>query len=482
MKFQKELTAKFAAAALAVGLAQATPVFAQESPAPETQPDTQLSIQMNPLVPVELLGGLGGMAALLMLMGLKQRTRSSVLRAGASAAFVAALANPTILHDELASLPTQIALVIDKSASQSVNGRDTATAQMQAALAKQLSRMEGVKVRTIEINGRENNQATDGTNLFHTMQKNLADISPGQLGAVIVLTDGQTHDTVETLTAVSPETPVHVFISGREDEHDRRIVLESAPAYGIVKENVTVRFHVIDDGEPAEQTNSILVTLTTDGENMTSKYVTPGESVEMSARISHGGANILEIKTDPVSGELTDINNRIITSVQGVREDLNILMISGEPGNGTRMWRNLLTADPSVNLVHFTVLRPPAKDDDTPLKELALISMPARELFEEKLDEFDLVIFDRYTYRGILPPHYLQKIAGYIEKGGAMLVTAGPEMANMQGLNITALAQSLPINSIQGLIEKPFQPKVNDLGQRHLRNRAPITMRCRTAM
>ena len=128
-------------------------------------------------------------------------------------------------------------------------------------------------------------------------------------------------------------------------------------------------------------------------------------------------------------GEITDINNRAVALVDGIRENLRVLLVSGEPHAGERTWRNLLKSDASVDLVHFTILRPPEKQDGTPINELSLIAFPTRELFVEKINEFDLIIFDRYQHRDVLPILYYDYIAEYVEKGGALLIAAGPEYA-----------------------------------------------------
>ena len=80
----------------------------------------------------------------------------------------------------------------------------------------------------------------------------------------------------------------------------------------------------------------------------------------------HSGQNILEIELEPVPGELTPANNRVVIAAEGVRENLRVLLVSGEPHAGERTWRNLLKSDAAVDLVHFTILRPPEKQDGTP--------------------------------------------------------------------------------------------------------------------
>ena len=131
-------------------------------------------------------------------------------------------------------------------------------------------------------------------------------------------------------------------------------------------------------------------------------------------------------------------------TVEGVRENLRVLLVSGEPHAGERTWRNMLKSDASVDLVHFTILRPPEKQDGTPINQLSLIAFPTRELFQEKLDQFDLIIFDRYQRRGVLPLLYLENVARYVEKGGAVLVSAGDDYASPLSLYRTPLGQILP--------------------------------------
>ena len=125
------------------------------------------------------------------------------------------------------------------------------------------------------------------------------------------------------------------------------------------------------------------------------------------------------------SDELTTINNRAVVSIDGVRDKLRVLLVSGEPHAGERTWRNLLKSDAAVDLVHFTILRPPEKQDGTPINELSLIAFPTRELFQQKINEFHLIIFDRYARQGVLPIIYFDNIARYVRDGGAVLVAAG---------------------------------------------------------
>jgi hypothetical protein len=158
-----------------------------------------------------------------------------------------------------------------------------------------------------------------------------------------------------------------------------------------------------------------------------------------------------------------------VVEINGVRDRLRVLLISGEPHTGERTWRRLLKADPSVDLVHFTILRPPEKDDLTPLTELALIAFPVRELFLDKINEFDLIILDRFQNRGLLPMPYIANIAERVRDGGALLLSVGPEFSGASSLAATPIGQVLPgiPASMSAVVDGEFRPRVTDLGQRH---------------
>jgi len=153
---------------------------------------------------------------------------------------------------------------------------------------------------------------------------------------------------------------------------------------------------------------------------------------------------------------------------EGVRENLRVLLVSGKPHAGERTWRNLLKSDAAVDLVHFTILRPPQKQDGTPINELSLIAFPTRELFSQKIKEFDLIVFDRYEHRGILQLLYYDNIARYVERhGGALLVGAGEAYAGQQSIVRTPLFPVLPAMPTGNIIEQPFRPRLTKDGVRH---------------
>jgi hypothetical protein len=401
------------------------------------------SLAFEPLLPAWLVIALGVAAALFLLPGLLRRARGAIIRAAAALVLFLALLNPVALREDREPLPTVVALVVDKSPSQGLDGRDKTTAAVEAALQARLKEFRGLEVRTVEAGG-PGSGAVDGTLLFGPLGTSLADVPPERIGAVVMLTDGEVHDVPTGSSGLAPGTPLHVLLSGHDGERDRRIVIDSAPRFGIVGEPQTIKFRVLDDGVAEAPSSQVRVTVTRDGEPLSTELVSPGEAGELTVDITHGGPNIVEFEAQPLAGELTPINNRAVAAIEGIRENLRVLLVSGEPHAGERTWRNLLKSDAAVDLVHFTILRPPEKQDGTPINELSLIAFPTRELFSEKIDQFDLIIFDRYQHRGVLPILYFDNIARYVRDGGALLVAAGPDYANEGSLYDTPLSPVLP--------------------------------------
>src|SRR5438270_703685 len=193
----------------------------------------------------------------------------------------------------------------------------------------------------------------------------------------------------------------------------------------------------------------------------------PDERIEVPVRIEHGGPNVVEIEVEALPDELTAINNKAVLTIEGVRDKLKVLLVSGEPHAGERTWRNLLKSDANVELVHFTILRPPEKQDGTPINELSLIAFPTSDLFGRKINEFDLIIFDRYSNQSILPSVYFENIVRYVREGGAILMAVGPDFSRAQGLYYSPLGKISPARPDGSLTERPFRADVTEDGRKH---------------
>ncbi|NNE22026.1 MAG: hypothetical protein HKN11_05395 [Rhizobiales bacterium] len=423
------------------------------------------SIEYAPLIPVNVLIILALIGLVLVGIGLFARARGALIRLAALGLIVLALTNPTVREEDREPLNDIAVVITDRSQSQQIDQRMERADAAEKHLREELAKLPNTEVRFATVTSGITS-SEDGTRAFEALKHALADVPPERYAGTIMITDGQIHDVPGQYADIGYDGPVHGVMTGRRNERDRRIVLETAPRFGIVGEQQVIKFRVEESGTGASRA-PVTVAIAIDGGDPRDISVTPGESTEVEIPIHHGGQNLTELSVDLMDGELSTQNNRAIVVTEGVRDRLRVLLISGEPHPGERTWRNLLKADASVDLVHFTILRPPEKQDGTPIRELSLIAFPTRELFVEKLAQFDLIIFDRYQRRGVLPLAYLANIAGYIENGGAVLVAAGPDYANSFSLYRTPLAAVLPAVPTGNIIQEPYRARITETGQRH---------------
>src|SRR6516165_12348121 len=377
-------------------------------------------IAFTPLVPSIVLwlaiGAIVVIAALLLLA----RARGAAVRVAALA--LLALANPSFTREDRDPLTSVAAVVVDKSPSQNFGNRTRETAQAQEALVDALKKIKGLEVRVVDA-GQADGE-TDGTHLFSALSSALSDVPVDRVAGAFLITDGRVHDIPANAAAVGFQAPVQALITGQKDERDRRTAITAAPRFGIVGQTQTITYRLDDQGVSGERAK---IVIRRDGEVISERTLQSGQTSSVDVDIKHEGPNIVEIEASPLENELTLVNNRAVVAIDGVRDKLRVLLVSGEPHSGERTWRNLLKSDASVDLVHFTILRPPEKQDGTPINELSLIAFPTRELFQQRIDDFQLIIFDRYARQGVLPIIYFDNNTRYVRDGGAVLVAAGPD-------------------------------------------------------
>jgi hypothetical protein len=421
------------------------------------------AMRFAPALPVVFLVLLALAAILICALSVLRGARGAWLRAASLAVLLAWLAGPVLVRETRQGLRDIALMAVDRSDSMQVGDRAKLADMATAALRQEATRLPGLELRQISVPEHGNN----GTQLWTAVSRALAEIPQDRLAGVIAITDGQVHD----LPATGPGAPVQALITARAEEWDRRVRVIEAPSYGIVGRTLNLRVEVEDMGHGAPPPGATAnLTLRRDGADPVVQTVPVGSPQTIPVDITRAGPSVLEFSTDPPPGEASALNDRAVVQINGVRDRLRVLLVSGEPNQDERTWRRLLKSDPSVDLVHFTILRPPERDDLTPLNELALIAFPTRELFQDKLSSFDLIILDRFTDRGILPHAYLRNIAQYVRHGGALLLTAGPEFASPESLDQTPLADVLPAHQSatgNGVIDGMFRPQVTALGARH---------------
>src|SRR3954451_19543652 len=419
-------------------------------------------IAFTPLVPTIVLWLALAAIVVIAIVLLLARARGAAVRVAALVLFLLALANPSFTREDRDPLTSVAAIVVDKSPSQNFGNRNREAATAQEALVDSLKKIKGLEVRVVDA-GQADGE-TDGTKLFGALASALSDVPVDRVAGAFLITDGRVHDIPANAAGLGFQAPVHALITGQKDERDRRIAVIAAPRFGIVGQPQTITYRLDDQGVSGERAK---VTVRRDGEVINERTLSSGQAASVDVDIKHSGPNVVEIEAEALADELTTANNRAVVAIDGVRDKLRVLLVSGEPHSGERTWRNLLKSDASVDLVHFTILRPPEKQDGTPINELSLIAFPTRELFQQKIKEFDLIIFDRYANQSVLPSTYFDNIVRYVREGGAVMVAAGPEFAGASSLARTRLSPIIPGTPDGRTVEEPYRARITTGGKRH---------------
>lgn len=420
------------------------------------------SITFAPLVPWGVIAVLAGAGVALIALAFLRRLPGAWLRAAAALVLLTALANPALQTEERDTLTDIVFVMTDASASQGLSDRTEQTDAAVQALVADVEGLGNTEVRRITV-GDDTEDA--GTLLMGALTEALTEEPQSRVAGALIVTDGVVHDA--PLAPAFP-APVQVLLTGRESDWDRRLVIEAAPAFAILGEEITLRLRIEDQGNPPPGTGEFAdLSIGFDDAEPETFSVAVGSSIDLPITVPKAGLNVVSFTTPEVEAELTPRNNAAVVQINGVRDRLRVLLVSGEPHAGERTWRNLLKADAAVDLVHFTILRPPEKQDGVPSEELSLIAFPTRELFIDKIKDFDLIIFDRYSRRGILPAAYMDNIVSYVEEGGAVLVSNGPEFAGADSIFYSSLGTILPGAPTAQVIEEGFRPMVSERGHRH---------------
>ncbi|MGR3637107.1 MAG: hypothetical protein ACU0BK_14450 [Shimia sp.] len=419
------------------------------------------NLLFDPIVPIWLLVALAALSGIAVSVALWRGLTGWAFRALAGLVILAALAGPVLQTENRAPLSDIVLMLVDQSASQRLDDRSERTEATAATMAARLGARDNTEVRRVDVGDGLNDA---GTEMMAALNEALAQEPRGRVAGVVALSDGVVHD-----MDLAPELPApfHLLHTGRDSDWDRRLSVKNAPAFAILGEPVTLTLRVEDSGAAPTGVDRAPLYISIDGEAPQEFMVPLGRDIELPVTLPHGGRNVIQFSVPFEDGELTDRNNAALVQINGVRDRLRVLLVSGEPHQGARTWRNLLKSDASVDLVHFTILRPPEKQDGVPVAELSLIAFPTRELFMEKIDDFDLIIFDRYQRRGILPSLYLENVADYVRKGGAVLVAAGPDYASADSIYRSPLSQVLPGSPTARVMDQRFVPTVSDVGGRH---------------
>ena len=420
-----------------------------------------LSLSLAPLLPWPLWAVLAGLGLAALAPALALRARGAALRAAFLAFLLLLLAGPVLESERREPLAPVAIVAVDRSPSQEIAPRP---AQVEAALAGLEERLAraGVELRLAETRPGDSE-----TRLMEAVAREAWRLEEGRLGAVFLVSDGQVHDMDE---AADWGAPVHFLQTGSREEADRSLKLLKAPRFGLLGRPVSaeVLLRAVPEGG-----GPVPLALKINGREAGRHEAVPGEPLVLSFDLPRRGRNLVEIEAPVLPGEMTAANNRLGLEINGFRDRLRVLLVSGQPHAGQRAWRDLLKSDPAVDLVHFNILREETDDVRASVSELSLIAFPVDQLFLDDIAGFDLVIFDRYFLRGHLREAHLTAVARFVAEGGALLAVAGDEFAGAESLAKSVLGEVLAAvpaagpGGEAGVARGPFRPARTELGRRH---------------
>ncbi|MEM9107963.1 MAG: hypothetical protein AAGC96_20160, partial [Pseudomonadota bacterium] len=282
-----------------------------------------MAIEFAPLVPGPFMAVMAALALLLAGLSLLQRVRGALFRVAALAALILALLNPVLTQAEREPLESVVAVVVDRSQSQSVQQRREATDAALSRLTEQLARFPRLDVRVVEV-GNDQFVESPSTRLFEALNSALEDVPTSRIAGAIMITDGQVHDVPESASELGFAAPVHGLITGAPDEVDRRVQLVNAPRFGIVGEQQEFTYRVVEDGLQSGQVAE--VTIRVNGEEYSRELAPIGQDMPLLIDIERAGDNVIELEVETVPGEISTTNNRAVAVLDGIRENLRVLL------------------------------------------------------------------------------------------------------------------------------------------------------------
>ena len=382
-----------------------------------------------------------------------------------------------------------ITILIDKTASQKITNRIKDVDEVYNKLLSKIGKLEGIDILKIsvddqsirtsfgsikEINSEQseeekiirNVEDLNSSKLISILKNHINKYPSKKISTIFMITDGQIHDLTVHSALEKIEIPIYYILAGDKKLNDIKLTLVSKPNFNYLDERTKIKFKVEDFLH-----NQDLVELTVQNSFMPEikKKIKVGIVNDIEFDLPKIGQNFFKLSVEKKENEISILNNSEIIKIDGIRKKLRVLLISGNPYMGTRVWRNFLKSDPSVELIHMTVLRPPEKNDNTPFNELSLIPFPIKELFENKLSKFELIIFDNFKGRNVLSPLYLQNLKRFVNNGGALLEIAGPAYNSKYSLFRTEIGSILPGVPSGKVIRKEFKPKLTEIGKKKLK-------------
>jgi len=282
--------------------------------------------------------------------------------------------------------------------------------------------------------------------------------------------DGAVRDFLRSL-----DTRVHTVWAARKGLRDVAVARVMADEFAFVRTVVRIEALVRTTGLGARR---VPVTLSTDGQPLREKYVdlpAGDHDVTVSFEVTppRVGRYVYEISVPVAPGEAVTTNNTRSFVVRVIRDKIRVLQVAGAPSWDVRALRQMLKSNPNVDLISFFILRTQDSISLVPNDEMSLIPFPTRELFEQQLPSFDVIVMQNFEYLPYGIGDYLENIRSYVEGGGGLAMLGGEQSFTSGGYYGTPVAAALPVELYGPFDAGPildtqkFQPQLTAAGQMH---------------
>jgi uncharacterized membrane protein len=423
-----------------------------------------------------------------------------VLRALAGICALFFLLEPGLRRLQVARMKSRIAVLVDRSASMGFpveskgQTRSAATADALDTLAPE---MDALRDRyAFELYGFDpelspvtpqsvRNQPPRGgrTDLLAALRAaatGQGGSTARKLSGILLFSDGA--DNSELAAGLSPRTrsaleelnvPISTFAVGRSGLKDLAIETVKVDEFAFVRNSITAEVEVHGRGFKGQTTQ---VVLRREGQTVASRSVKfekddDVQTLSFTFTPDQTGRFVYTVAVPVFPDEAVAENNTRSFALKVIRDRVRVLLVAGRPTWDERFLRGLLRQDPNVELISFYILRNQADNTGATNdeRELSLIPFPMQEIFKDKLDTFDVVIFQNFGYSepGLSIAGYEKGIAEYVKNGGALLMLGGDRSFAEAPGRFGDLANVLPVEPAMPADVQPFKARVTPEGLRH---------------
>ncbi len=351
---------------------------------------------------------------------------------------LAALADPRLVSEKRDPQSSVVAIVLDKSGSQTIGGRMRQTAEAQERLEAALAALGGFETRIVTVGDDPGN---GGTQAFAALAQGLKDVAPQRLGGAILVTDGIVHDIPQSLDALGFKAPLHALITGHAGERDRRIELVEAPRFGIVGKEQTLRARVVDTAGGSEP---VTIEIRRDGARQGDVRVLPGQVIDIPVKIEHGGANVVELDTPAVPGELTELDQQGGGADRGRARPAQGFAGLGRAASGRARLAQSAARRRQCGAGAFHHPAPAGEARRRAGQRIVADRIPHGGPFWPQDRRIRSHHLRSLFEPDAAPSVYFQNIARFVDKGGAFLAAVGPDYAGSAAFIIRRSSRCCP--------------------------------------